>query len=136
FLRFVVPIVDTLRELGTSGYASEVTDRVIERMAVTESEQEETTSNGQSRVRNQIGWARFYLVKEGLLDASRRGVWTLTERGRSAQLDADSVLALFKGVQKRFPRKPPLPDTRSTNDAEEEPAPEGDASDHRAGLLA
>lgn len=73
------PIVDTLKELGSSGTAGEVADRVIERLKISEKAQEATTSNGQSRVRNQIGWARFYLVKAGLVDASQRGVWTLTE---------------------------------------------------------
>ena len=73
---------------------------------MSEAEQEETTSNGQSRVRNQIAWARFYLTKAGLIDGSRRGVWTLTEAGRTTELDADAVLALFKSVQQKFPRKP------------------------------
>jgi restriction system protein len=58
FLRFVAPTVDVLR--GNSGAPSEVTDRVIERLRISDKEQEETTSNGQSRVRNQIAWARFY----------------------------------------------------------------------------
>src|SRR5262245_52178677 len=97
FLRFIAPIVETLRELGASGTAAEATDRVIERCQITEREQEETTSNGQSRVRNQIAWARFYLTKAGLLDASQRGVWSLTVAGRNARLDPDAVYALFKG---------------------------------------
>jgi restriction system protein len=47
---------------------------VIERLKISEKAQEATTSNGQSRVRNQIGWARFYLVKAGLVDASAFGL--------------------------------------------------------------
>ncbi|MBI4699782.1 MAG: winged helix-turn-helix domain-containing protein [Deltaproteobacteria bacterium] len=80
FLRFVAPIIDTLKELGNSGTAGEVTERVIERCKISDAELEATTSNGQSRVRNQIAWARFYLAKAGLLDASHRGVWAHTER--------------------------------------------------------
>src|SRR4051812_16152439 len=82
FLRFVVPVLETLKELGASGTAAEVTDRVLERCRISEKEQEETLSNGQSRMRNQIAWARFYMTKAGLLDASKRGVWTLTPAGR------------------------------------------------------
>jgi len=100
FLRYAVPILDTLKELGSSGNAGEVVDRVIERCKVSEKEQQETTSNGQSRVRNQIAWARFYLAKAGLLGASRRGLWNLTPAGRAAKLDADGVLALFKKAQR------------------------------------
>jgi restriction system protein len=92
-----------LKELGSSGTAGEVADRVIERLKISEKAQEATTSNGQSRVRNQIGWARFYLVKAGLVDASQRGVWTLTEAGRTAALDAEAVLALFKGRAQTVP---------------------------------
>ena len=79
-----------------------MTDRVIDRLGLTKQEQEETTSNGQSRVKNQIAWARFYLVKAGYLDASQRGVWALTEAGRAAKVDPDSVLSLFKDVHKQW----------------------------------
>jgi restriction system protein len=105
FLRFVGPIIETLRELGNSGAPAEVADHVVERMHLSEAEQEQTTSNGQSRVRNQIGWARFYLAKAGLVDASQRGVWALTEAGRKAKLDPDAVHTLFKTVHRQFPRK-------------------------------
>jgi restriction system protein len=105
FLRYAVPILDTLKELGASGAAGEVVDRVIERCNLSEKEQQETTSNGQSRVRNQIAWARFYLVKAGLLGASERGVWALTPTGRTSELNADGVLALFKDVHRQFSGK-------------------------------
>jgi len=43
----------------------------------------------------QVAWARFYLAREGLLDASKRGVWSLTDKGRSTSLSADRARALF-----------------------------------------
>lgn len=104
FLRYSAPIVDTLKEMGNSGNANEIIDRVIERLKISEAEQAETTSNGQSRVRNQINWARFYLAKAGIVDAPRRGVWSLTEAGRNTKLDPDAVHKLFKSVQDRFSR--------------------------------
>src|SRR6266568_2868604 len=81
FLRFCIPIVETLQELGGSGQPKEVTDTVLERLHISEREQTQTNKNGGSRVRNQVAWARFYLAKADLLDASRRGVWALTEKG-------------------------------------------------------
>lgn len=135
FLRFVPPIVETLRELGASGTAGEVADGVIERLRIPEAEQEQTTSNGQSRVRNQIGWARFYLTKAGLLDSSQRGVWTLTENGRSAKMDPESVYALFKSVHQQFPRKS-SPEIGVADAEEDDDAPEvSPAADYRAKLL-
>lgn len=88
--------------MGNSGTAAEVVDSVIERLKIPEAEQQETTSNGQSRVRNQINWARFYLTKAGILDASQRGVWSLTDQGGKAKLDPESIHALFKKVHSGF----------------------------------
>ena len=78
FLRFMIPIVDVLRELGGSGAASDVTDLVVENMRIPEMELGETTSNGQSRIRNQIAWRRMYLVNANFIDSSERGIWKLT----------------------------------------------------------
>lgn len=138
FLRFVPPIVETLRELGNSGTAAEVVDRVIDRLGITEQEQEATTPNGHPRVKNQIGWARFYLVKAGYLDASQRGVWTLTELGQSSKLDADSTYALFKAVRKQFPRKPSDAgeDGGAAAEEEDETAAAEDSRNYREQLLA
>jgi restriction system protein len=102
FLRFCIPIVEVLRVLGGSGRPAEVTDLVIERMNIPEAEQEVTNKNGGSRIRNQVAWARFYMVKAGLISSSQRGVWGLTEKGRDAKMDEDYVLKLFHYVQKKF----------------------------------
>ncbi|MFA5763126.1 MAG: winged helix-turn-helix domain-containing protein [Bacilli bacterium] len=104
FLRFVAPVVEALKEMGNSGNSDEVIERVIELLDISEAEQAETTSNGQSRVRNQINWARFYLAKAGMVDAPRRGVWSLTEAGRGTKFDPDAVHMLFKKVQARYAR--------------------------------
>ena len=119
FLRFAGPIVETIKELGSSGTAGEVIDRVIERMGISDKEQEAATANGQSRVRNQVGWARFYLVKAGFLDASQRGVWALTEVGRSAPMDDDAVYSMFKRVHSQFPRPTPAKGEPDEGESEE-----------------
>jgi restriction system protein len=91
FLRFCIPIVETLKALGSSGKAKEVTDTVLERLRISERDQAQSLKNGASRVRNQVAWARFYLAKADVLDASRRGVWALTEKGRTVRLSPDIV---------------------------------------------
>ena len=136
FLRYVRPVVETLRELGDSGTPTEVTERVIQRMRLSEREQEETTSNGQSRVRNQIGWARFYLVKAGHVDASQRGVWGLTDAGRKAALDDDSVLSMIKSVAAQFPRREPDRETSGDADTDEREDMIEDGLDYRGQLIA
>jgi restriction system protein len=136
FLRFVAPIVETLRELGDSGTSSEVADRVLDRLRISEKEQEETTSNGHSRVRNQIGWARFYLAKAGYLDSSQRGVWSLTETGRTAKIDPESVQAMFRDVRKKFPRKAAEAEGDASTEEEDEDDDAADgAKDYKVRLL-
>jgi len=104
FLRFVIPVIDVLKELGGSGKISEVQDAVIELLDIPENELEETMKSGNSRVRNQIAWARFYLSKSGYLGASQRGVWTLTEKGRKSELNDKDVHDMFKEVQGKSAR--------------------------------
>lgn len=102
FLSYVIPLVEVLRESGGSGSAGDMIDKVIERMAIPDEIVEETISSGASRVRNQIQWARMYLVKADLMNADQRGIWKLTEKGFEAQLDEVAVYSLFKKVQATF----------------------------------
>ena len=117
FLRFVMPVIDVLKELGGSGKVSEVQDAVIEMLDMPESELEETLKSGDSRVRNQIAWARFYLLKSGYLESSQRGVWTLTEKGLKSELNDRDVYDMFKNVRETFKRNQ---DVKQVNVEDEE----------------
>lgn len=101
-LRFYSPIIEVLRELGGSGRPAEVTDLVIERINIPEDEHEITNKNGGSRVRNQVAWARFYLVKAGLLSSSQRGVWGLTEKGSNIEIDDEFAFKHFRDVHQEL----------------------------------
>ena len=100
FIRFFKPILQILRQSGGSGTTSEVIDRAIERLQIPESEQEVTLKNGQSRIRNQVQWGRLYLVRSGYLDSSRRGIWSLTEKGAQTDLTTFDAYEVFQLVQK------------------------------------
>ena len=135
FIRFFKPVIEVLKESGGSGTAAEIIDQTIEKMKISEKEQEATNKNGQSRVRNQVNWARLYLVRAGYLDSSKRGIWSLTEKGVSLNLAPFDVLGTFKHVQKLFR------DEKKSKGGQEEPF-EDDAvgheiepQDHRAKLL-
>ncbi len=106
FIRFFNPILEVLKELGGSGNSREVKDLVIEKMNIPESELEKKLKSGASRVRNQIAWARIYLVKSGLLDdSSKRGIWSLTAKGSEMELSFEESLKLFKEVHSTFVSK-------------------------------
>lgn len=77
FTKYFVPIIEILNELGGSGNPAEVTDLIIEKYKISEKELEKRNKNGGSTVKNRIAWARFYLVKGGVLDSTKRGIWTL-----------------------------------------------------------
>ena len=99
FLKYWNPVIEVLKELGGSGKPSEVTDLVIEKLNIPEEEVEVTLKSGASRVRNNIAWARAYLVKAGILDSSKRGVWSLTEKGFKVNLREEDIYNIFKEVQ-------------------------------------
>ena len=99
FTKYMVPLMQALREMGGSASAAEATDSVIERENVSEAELEKTLKNGHSRVRNQIAWARMYLVYSGHIDSSARGVWRLTEKGQQENLSKINPSELFTAAR-------------------------------------
>ncbi|MDH5786592.1 MAG: winged helix-turn-helix domain-containing protein, partial [Chromatiales bacterium] len=99
FLVYLRPLVEVLRNIGGSGSTSDVIDQVIDYMNIPEEVVSETIASGASRVRNQIEWARMYLVKADLMDSSQRGIWKLTEKGYEADISDDSIYSIFKKVQ-------------------------------------
>ena len=87
--------MDALRGLGGSGTPDEVVERIAQDLSIPDEVQNELLPSGEPRYRNQVAWARFYLVREGLLDKSKRGVWSLTERGRAMRLTPEESRGIF-----------------------------------------
>lgn len=103
FLEYVNPIIKALVENGGSGNTSDIIDHVIENLGISDEKLDETSNSGQSKVKNRIQWARFYLVKAGLMDMPKRGVWRLTQEGYNNQvLSDDKIYKLFREVHKQF----------------------------------
>lgn len=102
FVRYFGPVLEVLKALGGSGSPDEVRAAVAGRLAISETEQAEQMGSGYSRFDNQVAWARFYLTRAGLLDASRRGIWSLTDKGRATSLTDGAALQMFKEIHKHF----------------------------------
>jgi restriction system protein len=96
FVRYFGPIVEVLKELGGSWRPEEVRGVVASRLAISDEEQSDQLPSGSSRFDNQVAWARFYLTRAGLLDSSRRGVWSLTDKGRSTTLSHADALQIMR----------------------------------------
>lgn len=95
FVRYFGPVLDALRRLGGSGTPDEVVEQIAQDLKLSDEVQNDLLASGQPRYRNQVAWARFYLVREGLLDSSKRGVWSLTDRGRDTSLSPEQARDVF-----------------------------------------
>lgn len=95
FTRWMGPLLETLRQLGGSVRPREASNHIAATMGLSDSLLDATTKTGQDRFHNQVAWARQYLVWEGLIDASRRGIWTLTPKGAETSLTEEQSRVLF-----------------------------------------
>ena len=75
FLRFL--------EDGAEHTLQDLTDKLSVEFELTQAERHELLPSGNQEImRNRVGWARTYLKKALLLDAPRRAVFKITERGQ------------------------------------------------------
>jgi restriction system protein len=139
FVQYFQPVIDALIELEGSGQPSEVKEQIVEKLNITESDQSEQIASGASRFSKNVDWARFYLAKAGFIDASARGVWSLTEKGRNVHLSNDDALQLFQDVHQVFSkdrkqkRKTKVKGVVSTDEITDEMIDE--SGDHRVVLM-
>ncbi len=62
----------------------EVIDRLADKFKLTEEERQEMLPSGrQARFANRVHWAKGYLKQAGLVSASRRGYFEITDRGKT-----------------------------------------------------
>ena len=103
FARYIGPVLAAIRELGGSGRPDEVRTVIARDLRISDAEQSEPLPSGvQTRFENQVHWARFYLAKAGYIDSSQRGVWTLTEKGRSlGEITPDEIHRIIREVSEQ-----------------------------------
>ena len=103
FVQLFGPVIEALKTLGGSARPAEVRDQIAEAQQISDDERSILLEGGAPRFDNLVAWARFYLVKAGYIDSSRRGVWTLTEKGRAiSPFTHDEAFDLFKVVHAEF----------------------------------
>jgi restriction system protein len=138
FVRYFGPLLNALRTLGGSATPGEVIEQIARDLEVPDAVQNELLSSGQLRFPNQVAWARFYLTREGLLEASRHGVWSLTEKGRATSLSAEQAKNLAQKWHRVFAEERKLPKNEA-HEPEDQVAPSAEAAEaplsHREQLL-
>lgn len=75
------PLVRAVRAHGGSARPTEVYEWIADDLELDKKAREALTPGGVVRYVADIQFARWFLVREGILDSSKRGVWALTKRG-------------------------------------------------------
>ena len=146
FIRWMPGILNALRQMGGSGAARDVIRTVAKLENVSAEQQEVKNKGGALRFYNQVAWARQYLLWEEMLASTKRGVWTLTEKGRKTNLSVSTSRELVqKWVKIHAQNRPKTKDdseesktqTTEINSTEELPALNSDAFklQHREALI-
>lgn len=89
-----IPVLRALSELGGSASNEEIEDRVASNLKLPQAALDRPHKGGSnlSRFAYRSAWCRSWLKNAGLVDNSSRGVWTLTQLGRSALAEAPDPL--------------------------------------------
>ncbi|KAF1725277.1 restriction endonuclease [Pseudoxanthomonas japonensis] len=96
------PLLDCLRSVGGSAKPKEVSSWIARALDLPPEVTDPTIKSGANRFHNQVQWARQYLVWQGMIDDSRRGVWTLTPLGWKTHLDDVASRAIFLSTVKQY----------------------------------
>lgn len=94
YQEFMRPFLEmALAANGKEVKLRDVINSIAEKFRLSEEDINQTLPSGRQRVLdNRIGWARTYLTKAGLLEATRRAHFIITDRGIKALKDPDVVI--------------------------------------------
>ena len=123
------PVLNALNSLGGSAKPSEVRDWLVADLQISDESLELTIKNGTQLFLNRVQWARLYLSKTGYIGSSKRGVWSLTEKGRNAQIDDNETREINSTVAKLNATKRQRPENDDDTDEST------DSLDHRSRVL-
>ena len=89
------PVLRAVHDLGGSGTNQEIHDKVISNLQLSDEQVAKPIkpgASGPTQLAHRLGWARSDLKAIGLLINSARGVWSLTEKGKStSEVDGNEV---------------------------------------------
>jgi restriction system protein len=87
------PTLEVLARLDGSGIVTEINEKIISLINPSQEQLDITyPKSGQPILLDRMSWARYFLKVAGLIDNPKRGVWVLTEYGRSCAAKTDAEL--------------------------------------------
>jgi len=99
------PTVQAVIELGGSGVIEEIDSAVIDRTGLSEEARAVLHGDGPgTEIEYRLAWARTYLKGMGLLSNTRRGVWSVTDRGRAVREHEIKPMQVAYTAEKRRKR--------------------------------
>jgi restriction system protein len=85
FQSFFKPLLDIAAD-GNEHAVQEVRDEIARVMAISDSDRAERLPSGtQTKFDNRVAWAKSYFIQAKVLEATRRGHFRITDRGRELQ---------------------------------------------------
>ena len=97
------PALIALKELGGSAKVKEMYKQVVDDEHFSEEQQEVSTKDGRmSEIEYRLHWARTHLKGIGAMNNSTRGVWTITDKGKT--ITPEQMAAETKEWRSQFPK--------------------------------
>jgi len=111
------PTVAAMKELGGSGAIDEIYDTVMNQQGFSDDQQSVIHGDGPgTELAYRLAWARSYLKGMGLATNSAKGVWSLTERGRTVEMPEIEPLRQEYMRAVRLKRRPKYSDEIEESD--------------------
>ncbi len=96
FLKWFLPLINALRELGGSATPEQARNQIISDLNLPDEVINEKRGKTETKkFDNEVAFARNYLAYEGYIDKSVRGIWTLTEKGLVAPITDEIASEIF-----------------------------------------
>jgi 5-methylcytosine-specific restriction protein B len=96
FIQWFKPLVDALKQLGGEATPEIARNKIIANLNLPDDVTNEIRGKTrQQKFSNDVAWARSYLVHEGIIDKSVRGVWALTEKGKNITMTDKLASEIF-----------------------------------------
>jgi restriction system protein len=124
------PTLEAVRVLGGSGRLEEIDAKAIEVGGFSEEQQAVLHGNGpKTELEYRLAWARTLLKWIGALENSTRGVWSLTDLGRTIAREEVDRLYLKQQAERRARRE------RRRDEAPDQEEPDEEVRDWKEQLL-
>lgn len=93
------PLLKALQQLGGSATIDKIENQVATILVLSQEDRNQIHRGNRTKLDYRLAWASNYLKRYGLIDKSKRGVWSLTEQGKiTKEVDKDEVSRIVNKI--------------------------------------